>query len=422
MRSASTHRRSKRLAEEIANTQFERILSNTSQLAVIGIALFLCVVALHLGQVILAPVVCAIVIGLMFGPVQDLLERRGVPDAASAGVVILGFLVVIGAAILAFAAPLADWVERVPVIWQRLQAELDKWQEPLAAIANLQEQVKGVLGNDQAMAVEVEDSTAVINMALIAPAILSQILIFLLSLYFFMATRDNIRISALALCVTRQMRWRVAHVFRDVEQKVSRYLLTISLVNIGVGVTTTLATWALGLPTPLLWGAMAAVLNYVPFVGQALMAAVLFLVGMSTSPDLVGATLPVIAYWVINFIEGNFVTPNLLGRTMTINPFMIFLSLAFWIWAWGPVGGLIAVPSLLILYSIVTHILPLGDIATTRRERAAIAQKAAKDMAEGAREAAKAPPPAIAPIAEQPKPKPRPARAPRSRPAVAPAK
>jgi predicted PurR-regulated permease PerM len=391
VRTASPHRRSKRLAEEIANTQFERILSNSSQFAVIGIGLFAGVAALHLGQVILAPVFLAIVIGLMFGPVQDLLERRGVPDAVSAGVVILGFLVIIGVAIFAFAAPLADWVERVPIIWQRLQSELAKWQEPLAAIGNLQEQIKGVLGNDEAMTVEVEDSGAMIDLALIAPAILSQVLIFLLSLYFFMATRDSIRISALALCVTRRMRWRMAHVFRDVEEKVSRYLLTISMVNIGVGIVMTLVTWGLGMPTPLLWGAMAAILNYVPFVGQAVMAAVLFLVGMSTSPDLVGASLPVIAYWVINFIEGNFVSPNLLGRTMTINPFMIFLSLAFWIWAWGPVGGLVAVPSLLILYSIATHILPMGDAVATRRERA-VAQKAAADAAEGEKEAAKTDP------------------------------
>jgi predicted PurR-regulated permease PerM len=233
-----------------------------------------------------------------------------------------------------------------------------------------------------------------IDMALIAPAILSQIAIFLLSLYFFMATRDSFRISVLALCVTRRMRWRMAHVFRDVEEKVSRYLITISMVNIGVGAVVTLVTWALGLPTPLLWGALAAVTNYVPFVGQALMALVLFLVGMSTSPDLLGAVLPVLAYWVINFVEGNFVTPNLLGRTMTINPFLIFLSLAFWIWTWGPVGGLVAVPSLLMLYSIAMHILPMRDPASSRRERATVARRAAADTVEGTREAEKTAAPA----------------------------
>ncbi|MDF2983594.1 MAG: family transporter, partial [Devosia sp.] len=156
------------------------------------------------------------------------------------------------------------------------------------------------------------------------------------------------------------------------------YLLTISSVNLGVGAVVTLMTWAVGLPSPLRWGAMAAVLNYIPFIGQAFMALVLFLVGLGTSGELFGGLLPMALYFGINFIEGNFVTPNLLGRTMTINPFMIFLSLTFWIWAWGPVGGLIAVPSLLVLYSIVTHILPTRTVAP-RKVRRLVTQKASRD-------------------------------------------
>jgi predicted PurR-regulated permease PerM len=177
------------------------------------------------------------------------------------------------------------------------------------------------------------------------------------------------------------MRWRTAHVFRDVEQKVSQYLITITSVNLGVGVVVTLLMWAIGMPSPILWGALAAVLNYIPFVGQAFMALILFLVGLSTWGDLGHAALPVGLYWVVNFVEGNFVSPNLLGRTMTINPFMIFLSLTFWLWAWGPVGGLIAVPSLLVLYSIVTHILPTRQVAPRKTKRL-VDQQATQDVKE----------------------------------------
>ena len=390
MRTVPEPRRSKRLAEEIASTRFERILSNASQLALVVMGALAVLVALHLGQVILAPLFLAIVVGLMFGPVADTLERRGIPDAASAGIVMLLFLSILAGGLFAFAAPLGEWAGRVPAIWQRLQQELSNWQEPLATIGALQEQVKEALGGDAAMTVAVEDGGPVTEIAFLAPAMLAQTLIFLASLYFFLATRDSIRISTLSLCVTRRMRWRMAHVFRDVEGKVSRYLLTISLVNIGVGVVVTVATWALGMPTPLLWGALAAVLNYIPFVGQAVMALILFLVGMGTSPDLVGALLPVAVYWVINFVEGNFVTPNLLGRTMTVNPFLIFLSLAYWLWAWGPVGGLIAVPSLLVLYSVATHILPIHDparrrIEAARKAAAAEAAEAADDVARAER-------------------------------------
>ena len=369
---------SKGLSKDLNNTQFERVLGNASQLAICVIGAVAVVVALQAGQFILAPVFLAITVGLMFGPVADALETRGVPEAVSAGVVVLMLLGMIAGSGFLFAGPLAEWGRRMPVVWEKLQAEIANWKEPLESLGAVQEQVKGVFGGD-AMEVTVEDGSTVTDIAMLAPTILAQVLIFLASLYFFLATRENIRIATLSLCVSRRMRWRTAHVFRDVEQKVSKYLITISLVNVGVGVVVACLMAAIGMPSPILWGALAAFLNYVPFVGQGLMALILFLVGLSVQPDLAGALLPVGLYWAVNFVEGNFVTPNLLGRTMTINPFLIFLSLTYWLWAWGPVGGLIAVPSLLVLYSVVTHILPVRQV-TPRRARRKVDAKASEDV------------------------------------------
>ncbi len=160
----------------------------------------------------------------------------------------------------------------------------------------------------------------------------------------------------------------------------SRYLITISLVNVGVGVVVTLAMWAVGMPSPLLWGALATVLNYIPFVGQAVMALLLFLAALGSTGSLEAAILPVAIYWVVNFIEGNFVSPNLLGRT-----------LAFWLWVWGPVGGLVAVPSLLIAYSIVAHIIPSTQVMPRRLQRK-LANKATHDVAEAEEEPEVQPP------------------------------
>ncbi|WP_176730299.1 AI-2E family transporter [Devosia insulae] len=378
MRKPAASRPRQGLIKDIQRTNFERVLGNAAQFAIVTIGIVVAFVAVREAQVVLAPLFLAITVGLMFGPVADMLEQRGLPEALSAGLVVLLllFVIIVGGAL--FYGPLSEWAERIPVVWDRIQAELANWQEPIAAIGALQEQVKSVLGGGATMEVRVEDGSTVTGIAMLAPAILAQVGVFLVSLYFFLATRDNIRVATLSLCVSRRMRWRTAHVFRDVEQKVSKYLLTISSVNLGVGAVVTLMTWAVGLPSPLLWGAMAAVLNYIPFIGQAFMALVLFLVGLGTTGELFGGLLPMALYFGINFIEGNFVTPNLLGRTMTINPFMIFLSLTFWIWAWGPVGGLIAVPSLLVLYSIVTHILPTRTVAP-RKLRRLVTQKASRD-------------------------------------------
>jgi len=366
---------------DIARTNFERVLNNASKMAIVLVGVVVALVAIQAAQVILAPVLLAITVGLMFGPLADMMEKRGIPEGVSAGIAVLILLLVIVGGGFLFYGPLAEWAARGPAIWTRLQQQLANLKEPIESLGALQEQLKGVLGSDQAMEVSVQDGSTVTGIAMLAPAIFAQVLIFLVSLYFFLATREQIRVATLSLCVSRRMRWRTAHVFRDVELKVSKYLLTITMVNCGVGVVVALLMWVIGMPSPILWGALAAVLNYIPFVGQAFMALILFLVGLSTWGDLGHAMLPVGLYWVVNFIEGNFVSPNLLGRTMTINPFMIFLSLTFWLWAWGPVGGLIAVPSLLILYSMVTHILPTSQV-TPRKARRLVNQKATLDMAE----------------------------------------
>ncbi len=356
---------------EMTESQFERILRNASGLAIVAVGVVAVGWVFIGGQVILAPVSLAIVVGLMFGPVADRLEKMHIPPALSGGLIVLMFLGVIALGIYVFAQPLSEWIDRAPMIWEKLRRELTNLKGPLEALGGLQEQIRGVLGTDSAVAVTVEDGSAVTSIAMFAPAMLAQGLIFLASLYFYLATRNHIRLSVLSLCVTRRMRWRTAHVFNDVEQKVSRFLLSITFINVCVGIAVAIGMWAIGMPSPLLWGAMAFVLNYVPYVGQAIMFVTLLAVGLGTKTELFDILLPVMVVGGINFLEGQIITPHFLGRTMTLNPFLIFLSIAFWMWAWGPVGSLIAVPSLLILQSTLTHILPTRSPAPRRRPTAA---------------------------------------------------
>lgn len=339
------------------------------------------IVALVLGKVILAPIALAIVVGLMFGPIADVMERRGVPAAISAGLVVIGFLCLLTLAALLFAQPLSYWIARGPLMWEKLQAQLANLKGPLESLGAVQDQLKSILGADAALTVKVQDGGPVQDVALMAPALLADVLLFLAGLYFFLATRHQIRISVLSLCFSRRMRWRSAHIFRDVELKVSRFLISATLINFGVGVATAIATYALGLPSPLLWGALAMVMNFIPYVGQAVMFVVLFAVGLGTQSNLVTIILPVAAYAGINLTADQIVFPHLVGRALTLNPFIIFVSIAFWLWVWGPMGGFIAVPTLLVLQSVIMHIFPttqnLPRIVARKLE-----QKAAADAAE----------------------------------------
>ena len=338
--------------------QFEHIVLTTSHLAMILVGAVVLAVALALGKFILAPISLAIVIGLMFGPIADAMEHRGTPAALSAGAVVIGFLALIGVAGMLFAAPISEWIARGPVLWQKLQIQLASVQEPLKALSGIQEQLRDVMGGGASMTVKVEDGGPVQDMALLVPSLLADVLLFLAGLYFFLATRHNIRLTVMSLCFSRRLRWRVAHIFRDVETKVSRFLLSAAAINLGVGVATSLAMWAIGMPSPLLWGGLAAVLNFIPYIGQAIMLAILLAVSLGTHSDVVSIVLPVVLYAAINITADQLIFPHLVGKALTLNPFVIFVSIAFWMWLWGPMGGFVAVPSLLVLQSIILHIFP----------------------------------------------------------------
>lgn len=346
-------------------SNFDAVITTFSKLSVVVIGVIAIVGALEYGQVILAPVVLSIVIGLMFGPLADRIEQAGIPPWISGFAVVALFVGLIAVAITGFAVPLSDWLEKLPLIWSRLQSELTSWRGVIASVAGLQEQLREAMGQKTGgMRVNVEDTSAVESVVFLAPALMAQVILFLASMYFFIATRVRIRVAVLSLCFERRLRWRFAHIFRDIEDMVSRYLLSITAVNIVLGVAVSLALWVLGVPSPLLWGMLAGVLNYVIYIGPAVMVLILSGVGLATADSAVGIISPPLVYLVLNMIEAQFVTPHILGRTTTLNPFIVFLALAFWIWLWGPVGGFIAVPALLILNAIVRNILPVNATGT----------------------------------------------------------
>jgi len=151
---------------------------------------------------------------------------------------------------------------------------------------------------------------------------------------------------------------RTARAFRDMERRVSGYFVTFSIINLILGTATGLACWRLGLPEPAMWGGLAAVFNFVPFLGPVVMMALLGVAGLATYNDLLDASFPMLAFIGISFLEANLITPTIVGRRMTLNPLAIVLAVSFWIWIWGPAGGVIALP-LLIMFKVVCDHTPV---------------------------------------------------------------
>lgn len=335
----------------------ELLLQRAAQSSIILVGVIAAVFALEAGEYILAPAAMGVVLGLMLGPVATQIENHGLPSGLSATLVVFLFIVLIGLFVVALATPLSFWLSRLPQIWADIQTQLAELKGPIESIKNIRDQLREAVGTG-GVTVSVDDGVDVESMVVLAPAVVAQILIFFACLYFFVATRHQTRTAALKLCLDRRLRWRVAHIFRDVERMVSRYLLSITIINAVEGLAVTLGLYLIGVPSPILWGVLAALANFVVFVGPAAMVALLFMVGLAEFDTFGGSLLPVTVYLAINLVEAQFVTPMVVGRTMTLNPFIVVLALIFWIWLWGPLGGFIAIPALLVIYAILRNIIP----------------------------------------------------------------
>ncbi|MEM5583880.1 AI-2E family transporter [Roseibium sp. AS2] len=311
------------------------------------------VAALDIGQIIFAPVCLSIVVGSIFGPAADRFTRMGVPTWISAIVMVVLFVLLLLTAGAAFMVPLSDWLDKLPLIWSRLQSQLVSWQGFFSSVSSLQQELQSAMGQSDSMQVSVDDTSAVESVFYFAPAFIAQVILFLASLYFFILTRPYLRRSALELSPDSDSRRSIHTMLKTIETRLTTYLFSITLVNLGLGGAVALVMWLLDVPSPLLWGMLAGMLNYVVYVGPAVMVLVLTCVGLATGTTIVAILTPPAAYLCLNLIEAQLVTPTVLGRTMTLNPFLVFLTIAFWIWLWGPAGGFVAVPLLLVAGSII---------------------------------------------------------------------
>jgi predicted PurR-regulated permease PerM len=324
---------------------------------------------LDAASMVFAPLALAVVFGLMFAPLARRIEEFRVPPAISALILTLAMTGLLTAFILAFAWPLSVWFERLPEIWAKIQAEILSWQGTFPDAATLRSQ----FGNDPAasgMSVTVDGGKAVESAFLLAPAMVSQIIVFLAGLYFFIATRDSLRNGLIGLCSTPTQCRRVDRVIARVEIAVSHYMLAITAINLAMGVCVGAVMWMIGAPTPWLWGILACIMNFVPYVGTGIMVVLLLGVGM-TNFEGWQIFLPALGHSAVNLAENQFVTPQVLGRTMTLNPFAVFFAILFWLWLWGPIGGLVAVPLLLVAAAVVESGRPRPAVrASTLRNRA----------------------------------------------------
>ena len=307
---------------------------------------------------IILPIVLAIVLKLLFQPAMRLLERLRVPRTLAALLLILtvfGVIVGVGAAL---SGPATAWGEKLPGGVQRLEERLKFLSQPIGALQKFLHQFDGIAAGGGGGGGPTLAETLMKGTQHFASGFFETILI----LFFLLISGDTFLRRMVEIVPSFSDKRRVVDLSQQIEENVSAYLVTITLMNIAVGIATAVAMWACGLGDPILWGTVAFLLNYVPIMGPFAGVGLFLLAGLLTIDPLWQALLPAGLYLLIHVIEGEAVTPMLLARRFTLNPVLVIISLIFWFWMWGVPGAVLAVPMLAMAKIICDGVKPLNAL------------------------------------------------------------
>lgn len=356
------------LVEDPETLRRDRLLSSLNLLIGAGLLLAL-PFALKAGATFFLPVTAAMVVAIILVPALEWLERRRVPSALAAFLCVVMFLTIANATLAAIIVPATNWLTLLPQRIGQIRQTLEPVLNAYASLQRFAEQLTGLLGRQgvtpsaQGMAsTGTGPGTLVDFIAMAAPAAILQMLFAILLVYFFLATYTRVREESIRRRSSFDGSLRMARTIREVVDSTAAYIGTVTVINLAMGTLVALMVWALGMPTPLMWGGLAALFNFVPYIGPTVTTVLLAFGGLLAFDDMWGALLPAVAYLGIHALESNVLTPTLVGRRLTINPLLILLALSFWGWVWGTAGALLSVP-LLIMAKVVLESAGKPDIA-----------------------------------------------------------
>lgn len=309
---------------------------------IVTLSLIALVAALSLAETLLAPLTLAFVTAIILSPLNDGLRSLGVRPTPSAMITLLFtfFMLVLMALIF------RPWIAEVIADWPKMRDEI------ASALRQVRFQMRDLFDAQREVMEAIDPEAAaeggggsdvptLSDAAWLAPYALAQMVLFAGGLFFFLIGKED-----LYGALTGRFHICPPGAFDRAESRVARYFGTVTLINLGFGATVALGLSLVGLPGAPLWGLIGALANFVLYLGPATVAAALLVAGTVVF-DGAAALLPAAVFIGLNAMEGQFVTPTLLGRQMRLSPLLVFVSLAFWLWLWGPIGGIVAIPLLL---------------------------------------------------------------------------
>jgi predicted PurR-regulated permease PerM len=351
--------RGRRAAQPTVSSVFRPAAADGSiyRAAQIGMFLILLIAALSYGRTVFLPLTAALLAGLLLGPMQTWIERRRVPPFAAASLILFGFIAVIVLGVRLLAIPFETWRDRLPEMWAALRSQLYLLRGLVLAVRDAQEAVQRSAGIEKGSGEVVLTGIDLLRNLAIVPSVAAQIVLFFGVLFFLLASRSRLRAQLLSLCSDRATRLRTARIIQESERAISGYVGTVTIINFGLGATTALILAAIGTPNAGFWGAVTGVLNFIPYLGPAVVLVLLTGVGLVEGGTGLTPYVPALLVLTLHVVEANFVTPTVLGARLTVEPLLVIVSLAVWLWLWGPTGAFLAVPLLLVTKVVTLRLL-----------------------------------------------------------------
>ena len=331
-------------SNEVPSTPLVRPRSRGT-LPVVGMFVLSVVLALYFGRAILMPILFGMLMAVVLAPVVERLSRFRIPEPVGAAIVMLGIVGTLVLAIEVLVIPAWDMLAELPVQVQNLLGELLVWIRSFRFGSWLAPRDTADLTKHVA-AQGITVTAALLQMA--QSFIISAISACLLA-YFLLSSGDLFLGKLVRVLPIFRDKVRAVTVVRTVQREVATYFASVSMINLGLGIGVTLLTWVFGLPMPWFWGALVALLNFIPYVGAGTSALLLLLAGMAFTASTGQALLLMACFIGITFFEGQLLNPLLVGKRLELNPTVVFIALLFWGWLWGVGGMLLAVPLLIII-------------------------------------------------------------------------
>ncbi|MGA8402774.1 MAG: AI-2E family transporter [Stellaceae bacterium] len=321
-----------------------------------GTFILLLLAACYGAAEIILPIVVAFVLMLVLQPAVRFLQRWHVPRGLAAALLIVMLFGALGGLGTALSGPAASWAEKVPAGIPKLQERLRFLSKPIAAAQQLAARAENLGSGAKPLAVTVEGNRLSDRLLSGTRSVVSGVLETILVLFFLLLSGDTFLRRLVEVLPHFKNKRQAVDISQQIEADISAYLMTITLMNAGVGLATGIVAAACGLGDPVLWGTVAFLLNYVPILGPIIGVIIFLLVGLLSIDTLWAAFLPAGLYLGIHMIEGETVTPMLLARRFTINPVLVIVALVFWYWMWGVPGAVLATPMLAVTKIICDRI------------------------------------------------------------------